>query len=132
MSAYSFMVRKSLKESELISCLDAFLDGGVDSILRRRPESNYFLVYCEFSEGFLGSVHLHGVSFDKDFDELSLVRHVACVFNTEVIFEPLRIMLPKSRESAYIDLDGLLYAVDVLDLEGGVDILAGSLLPLDV
>ncbi|MBV6754273.1 hypothetical protein KV580_28585 [Pseudomonas chlororaphis] len=124
----NILIKKDADVSDIVRCFDVFFDCKVSTMERPNGESIFFLHCFEYSEGFRKAAFLSWNGRVDEFDELSLGRHVARYFGTEIMFEPHEVKLPVGLEFLLIDAGGVSYAADYLELEDGVDFLPGSLI----
>jgi len=126
----NFQIKRDVGESNIIGCFNDFFTCGVNTMGSHNRES-IFLLHCSDSpEGFRWFVLLSWKGDVDEFDELALARHVVSRLQTEVMFEPNSVKLPVPLEYVFMNTDGRVFAADYLELEDGIDVLPGSLIPL--
>lgn len=130
--SYSFnlLLRQKVGVEDVVKCLNGFLNGGVESIECPSPDAVYFLMHDECTEGFRTGSFIAWAAEGSGFDDFALARYVAAALNTDLMFEPLSRNLPSSLEWVFMTSAGESYAAGCTELDDGIDIRPGSLIPI--
>lgn len=117
-----FFIKDKISEGEVVSFLNRRITQGVESLDFPNEKAALFLQYFEYAEGFQQSVGLAWGLSDFELDDVSVAGDLAKEFSTQVLFQPLSLELPVGMEWCLVTAEGGLYAVNVLELNDGVDL----------
>lgn len=117
-----FFLKDKIAEGEVVKFLNRRITQGVESLDFPNEKAALFLQYFEYPEGFQQSVGLAWGLSDFELDDVSVAGDLAKEFSTQVLFQPLSLELPVGMEWCLVTAEGGLCAVNVLELNDGVDL----------
>lgn len=109
-------------EASIVKFFNRILAQGVESLDFPNEKAALFLQYFEYAEGFQQSAGLAWGLSDFELDDVSVAGDLAKEFSTQVLFQPLSLKLPVGMEWCLVTAEGELYAVNVVELNDGVDL----------
>lgn len=115
-------LKDKIAEISIVKFLNRILAKNVESLDFPNEKAALFLQYFEYPEGFQQSVGLAWGLSDFELDDVLVAGDLAKEFSTQVLFQPLALTLPVGMEWCLVTAEGWLYAVNVLELNDGVDL----------
>ncbi|HSX90667.1 MAG TPA: hypothetical protein VLG17_22035 [Pseudomonas sp.] len=100
----------------------------MESLECPKADAALFLQYFEYDFGFHQCAGLAWGLSDFELDDVVMAQQLAKVFSTEVLFEPQNLNLPAGLQWCLAKPDGSLYAVNIIELNDGLDVASDAVL----
>lgn len=124
------ILKAELSEAELLAQLNQLLDAGVESADVPRDGARLFLMHFNHERGFATTCSLCWGDPQLQVDDLALARQLAARLDSDVLLQPRNLELPLGLQWCLVDPQGALSAVEIIELEDGVEVRREPRLPL--
>lgn len=123
-----FFLKDRMPEDSVVEFFNRHIEQGVESLEYPKADAALFLQYFEYDSGFHQSAGLAWGLNDFELDDVVLAQQLANAFSTEVLFEPQRLNLPAGMQWCLAKPDGSLSAVNIIELNDGLDVAGDAVL----